>query len=85
MKSFIIAFAMPKSISFGDLLTSTKLAGFRSECTIHFLYVSYCLLQAFIKTKKEKVENVLECLKFRIQILCFSILIMQVPDLANNK
>uniref|UniRef100_A0A0A9HN68 Uncharacterized protein n=1 Tax=Arundo donax TaxID=35708 RepID=A0A0A9HN68_ARUDO len=32
--SFIIALAMPKSISLREPLTSIKLAGFKSECTI---------------------------------------------------
>ena len=32
--SFIIALAIPKSISFKEPLTRRKLAGFKSECTI---------------------------------------------------
>jgi hypothetical protein len=55
--SFIIALAMPKSISLSEPLTSIKLAGFKSECTIR----SSCIVltaSSICYSRKEKTMRI---------------------------
>jgi hypothetical protein len=59
---FIIALAMPKSISLSEPLTSIKFAGFKSEWTIR----SSCIVltaSSICYSRNERRKNITRCLK----------------------